>query len=258
MNNQIDYDQIAPEYNQRYVNGGSTSRSRALLELTRSFKNGSILEAGCGTAHWLADLKPSGHRLYGLDYSAGMLRLAHRHEKSLHLVQGEAARLPFRSEAYDLIYCVDAIHHFGQPRAFITEAYRLLRPGGQLAVLTNDIYRGPQMWYGYQYFDGVYATDLRRFPSLRMLHDFLRMAGFVRISRRVVERLDETRHGRAVLDDPFLKKNASSQLALLSEAAYQTGLERIKAALAQAEAVGRTLVFTSDWSTVMVIGQKPF
>ena len=129
-----------------------------------------ILEVGCGTGKWLADLSAStlyakASRVFGLDLSMGMLRQAHRREPPLRLTRGRAEQLPFPAATFDLVYCVNAIHHFDRPRAFISEACRLLRPGGRLAVIGMDPHGRRESWYVYRYFEGVYETDLRRFPS---------------------------------------------------------------------------------------------
>jgi hypothetical protein len=43
----------------------------------------------------------------------------------------------------------------------------------------------------------------------------------------------------------------------LTEEAYTAGLERIRAALVEAEAARRRLVFTSDMSLVLCTGRAP-
>jgi hypothetical protein len=80
--------------------------------------------------------------------------------------------------------------------------------------------------------------------------------GLTNVSRRIVEHYGGTHAGRAVLDDPFLQQHATSQLALLNEAAYRAGLRRIQTALAKAEARGKTLTFTVDTDLAMIVGQR--
>jgi hypothetical protein len=145
----------------------------------------------------------------------------------------------------------------GLLRRLVAEAARLLCPGGVLAVLTGDPHSGPEMWYAYQYFEGVYETDRQRFPTQKTIGEWMIAAGLEGVETRVVEHRDDPKYGRAVLDDPFLKKNATSQLALLSEAAYRVGLEKLEHALVEAEARGETLVFRSEWSAHMITAHKP-
>jgi len=84
----VDYDRIAAGYDRRFVDGGTRGVAAALQALAGDLGAGRILEAGCGTGHWLESLSrsnfdsrgrphaagpgPSSLRLYGLDLSAGM------------------------------------------------------------------------------------------------------------------------------------------------------------------------------------------
>jgi hypothetical protein len=70
-----------------------------------------------------------------------------------------------------------------------------------------------------------------------------------------VERIRGQRVGREVLDDPFLQKDACSQLTLLSDGRYAAGIRRIEQALRKAERAGETLTFATDLSIAMVVGQ---
>ncbi len=253
----LDYDQIASEYNQRYSSDPSQERSRALLALAERVKAQRILEAGCGTGHWLNLLDSLTNGLYGLDFSAKMLHEAGKQSAQLKLTQGSAIRLPYCDNSFDFVYCVDAIHHFGDVQSFIAESFRTVRPGGVLAVVGSDPHSGDDHWYVYDYFDGVLAMDLRRFPSRRTIQDWLAEEGFQDITTEVVEQIRDVYHGRDVLNDPFLKKNATSQLATLSDDAYKSGIGKIKSAIADAESRKEGVAFSSDLCVKMTFGFKP-
>jgi hypothetical protein len=132
----------------------------------------------------------------------------------------------------------------------------VLRPGGRLAVIGMDPHGREASWYAYRYFEGAYETDLARFPSWAEVEAWMAEEGLRDVSRRIVDHYGGTHAGRAVLADPFLRKDASSQLALLSEAAYRDGLRRIEAALAEAEARGETLMFAVDTDLALIEGRK--
>lgn len=252
----VNYDDIASIYHQRYTTGSKLDGvARALTSLGRRLAARQILEVGCGTGRWLAELQPHVRRAYGLDLSAGMLRQARQIHGPLALACGRATRLPFPRAAFDLVLCVNAIHHFGEPRAFIAEARRALRPGGALAVINMDPHQNRDRWYIYDYFDGTREADLRRFPSAGMLVDWMAAEGFERAEWQIAERIVGESTGRTVLNSHFLQKNGTSQLALLTDEAYAAGLKRIESALAEAR--GETITFTTDVSLVMVTGFLP-
>jgi hypothetical protein len=77
------------------------------------------------------------------------------------------------------------------------------------------------------------------------------------VGQRAVARILDHQRGRQVLDSPFLEKNACSQLALLTEEAYRTGLRRIEAAIADAEAKGEEIIFPVDLPLTMLTGRNP-
>jgi ubiquinone/menaquinone biosynthesis C-methylase UbiE len=251
---EVDYEGLAPTYDQRFIEGSSSGKATGLLSLARALDAARILEVGCGTGHWLQVLASVAGPIYGLDLSPGMLRQARRRQVPLHLVRGRAAHLPFPGGTFDLVYCVDAIHHFGDPRTFVVEAARLLRPGGALAVVGMDPRTHRDRWYVYDYFPGTYETDLARFPAWDTVLDWMRAAGLARLERRTVERIVDHKTGRGVLADPFLRKEACSQLALLSDEAYAAGLRCVEAALDAAEARGETLTFPTDLHIAMLAG----
>lgn len=255
---QIDYERIASAYNARYVRPAEQElRGQALLKLAAQTRAQRILEVGCGTGHWLSGLVHSGATLYGLDFSAGMLRQLQGGRLPIGLTQASAEALPYTATSFDLIYCVDTIHQFEEKRQFLREAYRLLLPGGVLAIIGADPHCGDVRWFAYDYFAGTREFDLQRFAAHAQLQGWLAESGFEEITSRQVDVLGETKLGAEILKDLFLQQNASSQLALLSAEDYATGVARIQAALAAAKERGETLKFESKWPVHMITAHRP-
>jgi ubiquinone/menaquinone biosynthesis C-methylase UbiE len=254
MPDRVNYDAIAPTYNRRFAEQRRSGTLQALEELVQAIGAMRVLEVGCGSGHWLAGLGNSARQVYGLDFSAGMLAQAQQQENALELLQGRAEELPFPAGSFDLVYCVNAIHHFQRQSDFIWQARRMLRPGGALAVLGMDPHHRRNDWYVYEYFDGTFETDLARFPSWGQVLDWMIAAGFERMELRLAEEIGDPKYGPAVLEDPFLAKNSCSQLALLSDRAYEEGLCRIRRALAEAEAQGNMLVFQNTIRIHQMVG----
>jgi ubiquinone/menaquinone biosynthesis C-methylase UbiE len=229
-----------------------------LLKLARQQKAGSILEVGSGTGYWLNLLGQVTPSIHGADFSLGMLQQSRANPAPIKLARATALQLPYRNDAFDMVYCVDAIHHFVDHRAFILEAFRVLKPGGVLAVIGHDPHEpSASNWYIYNYFDGVYDRDLRRYPAGTSVIRWMNEAGFGNVTSQVVEHINNVHVGEGVLKDPFLKYNATSQLALLNEETYRAGIQKIIAALTQANAKGERIIFRSEIHVKMMLAYKP-
>jgi SAM-dependent methyltransferase len=101
------------------------------------------LELGCGTGYVSAWLARRGARPVGLDNSAAQLATAAAVQDrfGLHfpLIQASAEQVPLADAAFDLVISEYGASIWCDPYAWIPEAARLLRPGGQLIFLVNAV-----------------------------------------------------------------------------------------------------------------------
>jgi SAM-dependent methyltransferase len=253
-NPEVDYEAAAATFDRRYTSRRYRGLTRALESLVRVSAPARSLEVGCGTGHWIGALRPLGGRWYGLDRSPAMLgRAAH---PDVHLVRGDADRLPLHPCTFDLVLCVNALHQFRDPRAFVHRAAELLVPGGRLALAGLDAQVERSRWYLYEWFDGVHELDRARYPSWSDVAAWMCEAGLSASEPEVAESLVRRWAGRDVLDDPFLRRESTSQLLLLDPERYATGRARLEAAIAAAERGGRTLGFTVDLELKLVVGRS--
>jgi len=81
---------------------------------------------------------------------------------------------------------------------------------------------------------------------------WMQAAGFGRIEQRTVEIIDVVWEGEQVFDDAFLAKNATSQLAMLSDEEYDAGIGRMRAAIAANPAIS----FHTHIELVMMTGER--
>ncbi|MGC8490990.1 MAG: class I SAM-dependent methyltransferase [Syntrophobacteraceae bacterium] len=111
--------------------------SRLFLEMVRPEPGEKILDAGCGTGVFTADLLASGARVTGLELSMPMLRHAGKRSSGLpfHMVRGDMRQLPFAEGIFDKTVSVTAIEflHEDAPGA-VAEMFRVTRPGGLVVV----------------------------------------------------------------------------------------------------------------------------
>ena len=89
-----------------------------------------VFELGCGAAQWTTALAGVGARAVGLDLSDQQLTHARAQSQSISLVQGDAECLPFRGEAFDIVFCDHGAMVFASPEATIPQVSRVLRPAG--------------------------------------------------------------------------------------------------------------------------------
>ncbi len=100
-----------------------------------------ILEVGSGRgggANYIKKyLKPK--KITGLDIAYNAVKLTNEKHSSVGLafVQGNAEKLPFPNESFDVVINVESCHAYGSVPAFLKEVKRVLRPGGYF--LCTDI-----------------------------------------------------------------------------------------------------------------------
>ncbi|MEW6185956.1 MAG: methyltransferase domain-containing protein [Thermodesulfobacteriota bacterium] len=250
----VNYDGVAASYNTRYKGDAYKPEGIAskLLNLIHETGAESVLEVGCGTGHWL-NLLQDLTRVVGIDQSYGMLEKAEERRGKFFLIQGNAGKLPFQSKCFDLVYCVNALHHFQNPLTFISRAYELLKEKGVLTVIGMNPHPLRDRWFIYDYFPGTLDADLKRYPSPGTIADWMISAGFGEIHWQWAEHLRNDRKGDEILS---LSKDFTSQLTLLSQEEYAKGRARIVADLEKAKKAGETIIFPVDISLSMVTGRR--
>ncbi len=101
-----------------------------------------VVELGCGTAYFSAQLAHRGARPVGVDPTPAQLATARRMMEQtgveFPLVEAPGERVPLPDASFDLAVSEFGASLWADPALWIPEAARLLRPGGRLAFLTNS------------------------------------------------------------------------------------------------------------------------
>ena len=131
----INYDEIANTYDERYKRTyGPEGIASKLLNLAQEVGAERILEVACGTGHWLEVLQTEA-QVYGMDLSLSMLQKAIERKGTFFLVNGDIGFPPFLHNSFDMVCCINALHHFDDPSGFTKNSHKLLRKDGALAVI---------------------------------------------------------------------------------------------------------------------------
>ena len=101
-----------------------------------------VVELGCGTAYFSAQLAHRGAQPVGVDPTPAQLATARRMMKvtgvSFPVVEAPAERVPLPDASFDLAFSEFGASLWADPALWVPEAARLLRPGGRLVFLTNS------------------------------------------------------------------------------------------------------------------------
>ena len=123
------------------------------------------IELGCGTAYVSAWMARRGARVVGIDNSEAQLatarRMQHRHGLDFALLHGNAEEVPLPDASFAFAISEYGACLWADPRRWVPEAARLLRPGGRLVFLVNSFLMALCMPDE----DGVAATDRLRRPA---------------------------------------------------------------------------------------------
>jgi SAM-dependent methyltransferase len=155
---------------------------------------GRVLDLGCGDNSDLAGYRGQGREVWGVDLQAHPTLL---HPEWFRLLE-PTGRAPFADGSFDLVGAQWVLEHIRNPRTFLREVHRLLRPGGTFVAVTINALH--------------YVTLLSR--------------GFGLASHRLTQRLVQRLYGRAPHDTfpTFYRLNSTRQI---KAAATEAGLRLI-------------------------------
>jgi demethylmenaquinone methyltransferase/2-methoxy-6-polyprenyl-1,4-benzoquinol methylase len=113
---------------------GTYGRVRDHILSLRDARGELVLDLCCGTGYVTSGIV--ARRVVGLDLSTGMLGLyrAKKSKSEVDFLRGDAFNLPFSGEKFDSIYCTLASHEFKGIDSILSEAFRVLKKGGDFVI----------------------------------------------------------------------------------------------------------------------------
>lgn len=96
----------------------------------------TILDVGCGRGEFINGFMTCGLDSYGIDREPTGSKV----DKNVVIKYAdfEKGAFPFKDDYFDVVFSKSVIEHLFDPSTFISECYRVLKPGGRIIVMTPD------------------------------------------------------------------------------------------------------------------------
>jgi ArsR family transcriptional regulator len=188
------FDELAGKFGRQYVPGRSWKGiAEALLKLMPPLV---IADLGAGEGTISQMMAQKAKKVIAIDNSEKMVEfgseLAHKHKiENLEYRLGELEDVPIDSGTVDLAFLSQALHHARHPERAVAEAWRILKPGGRVAIL--DLNR-----HHFEEARELYADLWLGFTELE-IERFLKGAGFCNAETTIVHRETEAPYLETVL-----------------------------------------------------------
>lgn len=176
-------------------------RVSRLLEFLELRDGARVLDCGCGMGFYLMVMGNLWSlELVGLDDDPERLRRAEQHGIQAELVHGDAQQLPFPDASFDAVLMTEVLEHLPDDAQALSEAFRVLRPGGVLAVSVPHA-RYPLAWDPFnRIWTGIGGRPIRHGPIVGIwtnherLYEPPALAELIKGAGLAVESLEEATH----------------------------------------------------------------
>lgn len=112
--------------------------------------DGRMLDVGCGNGRYLTTMRALGWQIQGVEFSPEGVRVCRMGNVPVH--HGDLGSAQFPDDHFDLITARHVIEHVPEPRFFIAELARILKPGGLLVVETPNANALGRAWLSTNWF----------------------------------------------------------------------------------------------------------
>src|SRR3990167_8970016 len=128
-------DKALEEKHVQSLNYGDWARYDKLLKY---YKGGRLLDAGCLNSQIGVEMKKKypESEIIALDHGPELVAYFKNLYPEVDYVVGDAYRLPFADNTFDYVVGGEILEHLDNPKMFIQEVFRILKPGGTFAIST--------------------------------------------------------------------------------------------------------------------------
>jgi ubiquinone/menaquinone biosynthesis C-methylase UbiE len=155
---QAGWENVAEEYDRRF--GELTAQSIVpLLDAAGVAPGVRLLDVACGPGYVAAAAARRHSSVIGIDFSSAMVTLASRQNPDADFRLGDAESLDFPDHSFDAVVMNFGMLHLANPESAISEAFRVLCPGGRYAFTVWDI---PERTSGF----GIILQAIQRYGNM--------------------------------------------------------------------------------------------
>ena len=149
------FDQVAEGYDRTRAAiwlGRTGAWGRAAARAARVRYGDRVLDVAAGTGSSTLAMYRPGVRVVGCDFSIGMLGIGARRAPVARFVAGDALRLPFADNSFDVVTMSFGLRNTADVGLVLAELRRVCRPGGRLVICEfshppNRV--AHRLWLGY-------------------------------------------------------------------------------------------------------------
>ncbi len=136
-------------YEEFYLPGLFAEWVPRVIEAAQIHRGQRVVDVACGTgvlAQAVADRVGTEGMTVGIDINEGMLNIAREKAPEIEWRQAPAEALPLDDNSFDSVVCQFGLMYFEDQQAALKEMMRVLRPGGNLAVVVWDKLENSPAW----------------------------------------------------------------------------------------------------------------
>lgn len=126
---------------------------RSIAAVTQRVQPGHLLDVGCATGNYLAEMRKHGWQVTGVELQVDAADYARR-RFDIDVFNGDLMECQFPPHTFDVITLWDVLEHTHDPVAILKETFRILKPDGLLIFSIpnpNSVWahRFGAFWIGY-------------------------------------------------------------------------------------------------------------
>ena len=149
---------------------------KAYFEFCQISEDDTLLDLACGTGEYALFAAPLVKNVHGLDISAGMIEIAEKNAqendiKNVTFVCQPVEHTPFADEAFSMVMCRSAFHHFHDYERIFQEMIRCCKNGGRISIQDIVAYDDVQVNSFFEEFEKEIDISHHRTLSKEYIND---------------------------------------------------------------------------------------